>query len=273
MRARDLLKSAAARLSASGSPDPEADAWWLLSDALRVPRGALRLRLDEEVSAEAFSWFERAIGRRESGEPLQYVEGFAAFYGREFLVDPRVLIPRADTETLCETALERIKPGARVLDLCTGSGILAVTLALSEPRALVTGADISVDALAVARENANRLGASVTWAEGDLFGAVSGAFDLIACNPPYLTDEDMRHLQPEVAREPALALFGGADGLDFYRRIARELPERLKPGGSLMFEVGMGQAGAVAGMLKPLGTVQIYKDLSGAERVVALERV
>lgn len=273
MRARDLIESAAARLNASGSPDPEADAWWLLSDALRVPRGALRLRLNEEVPDEARSAFERALCRRESGEPLQYVEGFAVFYGREFLVDPRVLIPRADTETLCEAALERIKPGMRVLDLCTGSGILAVTLALSEPLASVTGADVSKDALAVARENANRLGASVTWAEGDLFNAVSGAFDLVVCNPPYLTDEDMRHLQPEVAREPALALFGGADGLDFYRRIARELPERLNPGGSMLFEVGMGQAGAVAEMLRPLGMVRIFCDLSGAERVVALERV
>ena len=113
----------------------------------------------------------------------------------------------------------------------------------------------------------------VTWAEGDLFGAVSGAFELVVCNPPYLTDADMLRLQPEVAREPSLALYGGADGLVFYRRITQELPERLNPGGFMLFEVGMGQAGAVAGMLEPLGLVQIFIDLSGAERVVALERV
>ena len=273
MLARDLLKDAIRRLTASGSPDPEADAMWLLSDALRVHRGALPLRLDGDVAGDDLMWFQEALLRREGGEPLQYVEGFAYFYGRRFLVDPRVLIPRSDTETLCEAALGRLGPGVRALDLCTGSGILAVTMALEVPGLDVTGADISGDALEVARENARRLGAAVEWARGDLFGAVSGAFDLIACNPPYLTEADMLCLQPEVAREPGLALYGGADGLDFYRRIALELPERLNPGGRALFEVGLGQAGDVAGMLAPLGQVQIIKDICGADRVVSLERV
>ena len=246
---------------------------WLLSDALRVHRGALALRLDDEVAPGALEWFERALARRASGEPLQYVEGFAYFYGRRFLVDPRVLIPRGDTEALCEEALKRLKPGMRALDLCTGSGILAVTMALERPEIDITGADISPDALAVARENARLLGAEVAWAQGDLFEAVSGAFDLVACNPPYLTKEDMGSLQPEVAREPELALYGGPDGLDFYRRIAYQLPQRLNPSGWALFEVGLGQAERVAGMLAPLGQVDIAKDLSGAERVVMVERV
>ncbi len=273
MRARELIQSAAARLTASGSPDPEADALWLVSDALRVPRGALALRLDDEVDGEALRWFRRALERRAGGEPLQYVEGFAFFYGRAFRVDPRVLIPRGDTEILAQEALARLRPGDRVLDLCTGSGVLAVTLALGQPRARVTGADISEGALQVARENAHRLGAGVLWARGDLFDPVEGAFDLIVCNPPYLTAEDMAHLQPEVAREPAIALDGGEDGLDFYRRIARALPRRLAPGGRALFEVGRGQAGAVARLFAPLGSGRIVKDLSGVERVVIVERV
>ncbi len=272
MRARDLIQSAAARLTASGSPDPEADAMWLLSDALRVHRGALALRLEDEVEGDALEWFRQALSRRESGEPLQYVEGFAYFYGRRFLVDGRVLIPRPDTETLCEVALDRLKPGMRALDLCTGSGVLAIIMALSG-QGEVTGADISDDALQVARENARLLGAKVEWARGDLFEAVTGSFDLIACNPPYLTEEDMLHLQPEVAREPGLALYGGADGLNFYRRIAKDLPERLNPGGCALFEVGLGQARGVAGLLAELGCVDIIKDLSGADRVVLVERV
>lgn len=272
MRARDLLKSAAARLTASGSPDPEADAQWLVSDALRVHRGALALRLNDEMDGEALRWFEQALARRETGEPLQYVEGFAYFYGRQFLVDRRVLIPRSDTETLLEAALERIRPGARVLDLCTGSGILAISLALSEPGARLTGADISGDALDVARENARRLGASVEWVQGDLFDVVAGSFDLIACNPPYLTAEDMETLQKEVSFEPALALCGGRNGLDFYRRAVRELPGRLNPGGSALFEVGIHQAGAVSEMLRSMGAVTVIRDLGGVERVVALHR-
>ena len=273
MHARELLKDAIRRLTASGCPDPEADAKWLLSDALRVHRGALPLRLDDDVAGDALTWFQGALLRREGGEPLQYVEGFAFFYGRQFMVDSRVLIPRSDTETLCEAALPRLKPGMRALDLCTGSGILAVTMALEVPGLHITGADISPDALDVARENARRLGAAVEWARGDLFDAVSGAFDLIACNPPYLTRSDMRCLQPEVAWEPGLALYGGEDGLDFYRRIASKLPERLSPGGWALFEVGFGLAADVAGMLRSLGLTQIIKDICGGVRVVLLERV
>ncbi len=128
-----------------------------------------------------------------------------------------------------------------------------MTLALGQPRARVTGADISEGALQVARENAHRLGAGVFGARGDLFDPVEGAFDLIVCNPPYLTAEDMAHLQPEVAREPAIALDGGEDGLDFYRRIARALPRRLAPGGRALFEVGRGQAARWRGFLRRWG--------------------
>jgi release factor glutamine methyltransferase len=273
MRIREHLAGAAARLAAAGCPDPRLDAAFLMSDALDTPCGALRLRLDEEPPGAALEWFEEKLARRLTGEPLQYVEGFAFFYGRKFLVDRKVLIPRPDTEVLCEAALQRIGPGLRVLDLCTGSGALAITFALEAPGAHVTGADISAGALEVARDNAQLHGAAVRWARGDLFEAADGAFDLIACNPPYLSDGDMAALQTEVSFEPRLALSGGADGLFFYRRIAAALPDRLNPGGAALFEVGLGQAGPVAALLQSVGRVSIVKDLSGADRVVTVERV
>ena len=159
MRARELLKSAIRRLTASGSPDPEADAKWLLSDALRVHRGALPLRLDDDLAGDDLEWFEKALSRRESGEPLQYVEGFAAFYGRQFKVDPRVLIPRSDTETLCEAALGRVRPGMRALDLCTGSGILAI-LSLMFGAKKAVGTDLDPCAVEAVKENCESNGIS-----------------------------------------------------------------------------------------------------------------
>lgn len=271
MTAREWEKAARARLLRSGSPDPGTDAQLLLAGALGLPRGRLLFHMDDSLSDEQFTLLEEQLARREGGEPLQYVQGVAYFMGLEFLVDRRVLIPRQDTETLCELALSRIRPGDSVLDLCTGSGALAVTIARCG-RARVTGADISADALQVARENAARNGASVKWAQGDLFEAVPGqTFDAVVCNPPYLTAADMADLQTEVGWEPPLALAGGADGLDFYRRIAGSLAGRLKPGGRAFFEVGAGQAAAVreifAGAL-PGARVRVQKDLCGVERVV-----
>ena len=182
-----------------------------------------------------------------------------------------MLIPRPDTEILAERALQYLEalPAPRVLDLCTGSGALAVTIAAQRPDARVVACDISEEALCVARENA--AGLNVSFARGDLFAAVEGAFDVIVCNPPYLTAEDMLSLQREVRYEPALALRGGADGLDFYRRIARELPVRLRR--AAFFEVGAGQARDVAQILRAAlpGRCEIARDLAGIERVVSIE--
>lgn len=196
------LEEIAARLRRADIPNARLEARWLLGDAPTKPR------------------WPSGCARREAGEPLQYVEGFAFFMGRRFRVDERVLIPRPDTEILAERALQYLEalPAPRVLDLCTGSGALAVTIAAQRPDARVVACDISEEALCVARENA--AGLNVAFARGDLFAAVEGAFDVIVCNPPYLTAEDMLSLQREVRYEPALALRGGADGLDFYRRIA-----------------------------------------------------
>ena len=217
---------------------------------------------------------ERRLDRRLSGEPLQYIEGAAYFMGLNFAVDSRVLIPRQDTETLCEQALTFLRgyTGAEVLDLCTGSGAIAISVARLQPGLRVTATDMSSDALSVASENAHLNGVYVRFMQGDLFEPVAGErFDAILCNPPYLTADDMAHLQTEVACEPRMALFGGEDGLMFYRRLAHEVYRHLKPGGYALFEVGDGQAAEVLrlmsenAMCAASGTV---KDLPGVERVV-----
>ncbi len=267
MTAREWLFEARRRLAEAGMPDPETESRWMLDDALDVGTAALRLRLEEVFSGppleRAQSWLEERL----TGRPLQYVQGCTWFMGHRFLVDERVLIPRQDTETLCELAISRIGDGQPdVLDLCTGSGAVGISIALACKGARVYASDISRDALDVARKNGELLGAAVTFLEGDLFAAVQGMrFDLIACNPPYLEAGDMESLQTEVAHEPALALCGGADGLDFYRRVAREAGAFLRPGGLLLLEAGAGQAQAVAGLL---GGAKLHPDLSGTHRVV-----
>ena len=194
--------------------------------------------------------------------------------GLKFAVDSRVLIPRQDTETLCEQALTFLRgyTGAEVLDLCTGSGAIAISVARLQPGLRVAATDMSSDALSVASENAHLNGVYVRFMQGDLFEPVAGErFDAILCNPPYLTADDMVHLQTEVACEPRMALFGGEDGLMFYRRLAHEVYRHLKPGGYALFEVGDGQAAEGLRLMREnamcaaSGTV---KDLPGVERVV-----
>ena len=252
-------------------PDAHVDSLWMLADALHKSPTQLRLMMDEPLDASALEKLNGWLDARVSGVPLSYVQGRAYFMGHAFCVDPRVLIPRQDTELLCEQAIERARRGCPdVLELCTGSGAVAVSIALSCPHAHVTATDLSPLALSVARENAAQLGASVTWLEGDLFEPVAGqTFDVIVCNPPYLSRDDMQELQLEVRHEPELALYGGEDGLDFYRRAAAQVRAYLNPGGLALFEVGAGQARAVNDLLG--GACRIEKDLNHIERVVALE--
>ncbi len=260
-----------ARLTAAGAPDARLDAEWMLCDALGVGRAALRFALDEAMPDEARTQADAWLSARVSGVPLQYAQRRAYFMGHGFYVDERVLIPRQDTEALCERAiaLVREKGYRSVLDLCTGSGAIAASVALACPEAHVCASDISTDALSVARQNADALGAKVEYFQGDLFSAVAARrFDLICCNPPYISDADMENLQPEVRREPALALRGGADGLAFYHRIAASFRDHLNPGGAIVLEVGYDQARAVAGMLGAGAFVE--KDLCGVERVVGV---
>lgn len=267
------LRAAAAGLADAGVPDAVLDAEYLLAEVLHCPRLSLRLEKTRLLTAEQEAAYGALLARRKSREPLQYILGTQPFMGFPLRVDSRALIPRNDTEALCEQALLHLGPGQRALDLCTGTGALAIALKKLCPGADVTAADISADALALARENAAALGADVRFLQGDLFAPVAGErFHVIVSNPPYIPDTLRGQLQPEVNREPALALFAGADGLDFYRRIAALAPAYLLPGGWLLLEIGDTQFDAVAALLSGAfeGITRI-RDMNGLPRVVAAQ--
>ena len=243
-----------------------------LIDALRPAAGAeaeIEAKFLLEASADE-AWLRAAVARRLKGEPLQYILGEWEFMGLPFFVGPRALIPRQDTETLCEVALGWLKtrPGARVLDLCCGTGCIGVSLSkLGGARAAF--ADVSPDALKLARRNARYNGVDGEFYESDLLDSVPGVYDLIACNPPYLTAAEMESCQRELTYEPALALYGGEDGLAFYRRLAAEWEKHLVPGGLLLMEIGHTQGKAVQELFPG---AKIMKDICGLDRVAWVER-
>ena len=262
------------RQALAAVPDPKVDALALLGEATGLSPLNLRLRAMESLKPEQEERYRSLLLLRAQREPLQYLLGTQCFFGFDFAVDRRVLIPRQETEMLCELALLAMKghPAPSVLDLCTGSGAIAVTLKRMRPDAEVTAADVSVDALSVAAANAARNGAAVRFVRGDLLTPVQDEqFDLIVCNPPYIDSAACETLQPEVLREPRLALDGGADGLDFYRQLAAGAPAFLKPHGHLMVEVGDAQAERVAALFTEKGLLTdaaIHRDLYGMERFV-----
>ena len=271
MTIRQTLREAAARLERAGVPDSAYDAQVMLAHVLGES-DMLRMRVEghREVPEDAAVRFEALLARREKREPLQYILGETEFMGLAFHVEPGVLIPRYDTEVLCEEALRRIAPGARVLDIGTGSGAIAVTMAKLGQNCSVTAVDVSDTALEIAQGNAQRNGVSVRFVKSDCFAALKGeTFDMIISNPPYIDEGEMKELMPEVLQEPELALFGGADGLDFYRRISREARAYLAPGGHLLFEIGWKQKEAVEALLhESIGEPFSLKDYGGNWRVV-----
>ena len=270
----DWLRRANEILTESGSPDPQVDSKWIVEDVMRLTPQELHFQLDRSLDAESREALDALLKRRANGEPLQYILGGAYFMGLRFHVDSRVLIPRQDTETLAESAIIALHnfKNPRVLDLCTGSGAIGISIKTLVPGAEVTLADISRDALEVAHENAHNLNADVEIRHGDLFKAVGRErFDLIACNPPYIPRGDMEDLQKEVHYEPALALDGGADGLDLYRRIAKDAPEHLNPSGYIYLEVGIHQSEDVLNLIREsidCAESGIINDLNGIPRVV-----
>ena len=274
MNISDWLRRAGTALTESGCPDPDIDARWMAEDVLHLTRTEMKFEGEREVRPEELQTLNAMLARRAAGEPVQYILECADFMGLRFFVDQRVLIPRQDTETLVETALiDIVRQGSpAVLDLCTGSGCVGLSLKSLAPRAEVTLTDISRDALEVAKRNAALLSLDVQLKHSDLFRAVGRErFDFIVSNPPYIPHADLMELQREVRREPALALDGGRDGLDFYRRIAQDAPAHLNPGGAVYLEVGIGQAGAVQGLLTSFmhcAASGIVKDLNGIDRVV-----
>jgi release factor glutamine methyltransferase len=243
----------------------------LVAHALGVKRIALFLDPDRPLIDAELAKVRALVERRRTHEPIAYILGEREFYGRAFEVNRDVLIPRPDTETLIEAAKVYLAgaPEGRLLDLCTGSGAIAITLALESKRGAVA-TDISPKALEVARRNATRHGVALELHEGDLFAAAPAeAFRCITINPPYIPAADLAGLDADVREhEPHLALDGGADGLDFYRRIARDVKPFLD--GALLVEVGIHQAQAVSALLAEAGLrdVRAFKDLNGIERVV-----
>ena len=269
MTVLEALRKAEGRLQAI--PEPRLDAEYMLAEVLHTSRMMMLIDKSRALTAAEEEAFERMVARREQREPLQYILGSQSFMGFSFKTDSRALIPRNDTEALCEEALRHIRPGDRVLDLCTGTGALGIAVKKLCPKAIVTATDISEAALSLAEENARSLQADVRFLQGDLFAPVAGEeFEVIVSNPPYIPEALRGRLQAEVEKEPALALFAGEDGLDFYRRIAREAPARLAPQGWLCLEVGDGEAEAVAALLKTnFESVRILPDLNGLDRVVS----
>lgn len=268
---REALRGAAARLDAAGVPEALNDAALLLSHVTGEPPLNLRADGGRALPAEAAAAFETLIVQRAQREPLQYILGETPFMGLMLKTAPGVLIPRFDTEVLCQQAIARMAGRERVLDLCTGTGALAVAIGHAFPQAQVFAGDISPQTVDLARQNAARCGVSVDVRQGDLFAPFAGeTFDLIVSNPPYIPTADLAGLQDEVKKEPALALDGGADGLIFYRRIAAEAPAYLAPGGWLLLEIGSDQAASVSALLgADFEEISVYSDLNGLSRVVA----
>ena len=250
----------------------ESDAEWILSLTLGVPRSKLaEVRVvTRNECRKVLDIFEERL----TGKPLWYIFGDTEFYGYKIKVDERVLIPRPETELLVQQAIRTVEEGDKVLDLCTGSGAIAIALACEaakDKNISVTAADISEDALEVARENARYNKANVTFVKSDLFDSVRGRFNLITANPPYIKTEDIPALQREVRdHEPHIALDGGKDGLDFYRRIAEKLTRYLVHGGMLIMEVGEDQAQDVLKIFSKCDYAMVVKDLEGKERIVKI---
>jgi release factor glutamine methyltransferase len=266
---REALDSAVVALSAAGVDTPRLDAEVLLAHALGVDRTMLVIDRDRPVEGPAVRAFQDAVRRRSvAREPVAYITGTKGFRHIDLRVDGRVLIPRPETETLVEAALG-LPPGARVVDVGTGSGAVALALKDERPDLDVAGTDRSADALAVARANAARLGLEVAFVEGDLLSGLEA--DAVVSNPPYV--EDSATLQPEIARhEPPVALYAGPEGLTVIRRLVAQVATSAAR--FLALEVGFGQAGEVGAVLRDAGfaDVSTRRDLVGIERVVVGRR-
>lgn len=268
---RELLNRGRSRLAKAGVPDAHTDAWVLMEFAFGIEKSYYFLHENDRIEQGQQKKYENLLALREQRIPLQQITGTAWFMGYEFYVNDKVLIPRFDTEILVEEVGKLLNPGMRLLDLCTGSGCILLSLLAEHERLGLegVGADISADALQVARVNRERLGVRARLIESDLFSAVEGTFDLIVSNPPYIVEGELKELMPEVRdHEPRLALDGKEDGLYFYRKIVEQAAGYLKPGGWLCFEIGYDQGDALRKLLETAGydEIRIGKDLAGLDR-------
>lgn len=261
---KNLLKEAAVT-------EYETDAWLLLEAAVQCTRNDLYLRGEKALDKGQETVFLEYLEKRKSRIPVQQILGVQNFCGLDFIVTQDVLCPRLDTEVLVEEALKRIRPNSRILDLCTGSGCILLSLLHLKKGCTGTGADLSAAALAVAEKNAQKLGISADFLQSDLFDKIDGMYDVIISNPPYIATKEIEALEPEVRdREPRMALDGKEDGLYFYRKITEDSVAYLKEDGWLMYEIGYDQGEAVSTMMKEQGfaEVTVIRDLAGLDRVV-----
>lgn len=252
--------------------DAKIDAWLLLEKVCRIDRSFYYLHMEEELSEEQVHEYEIALKKRAERVPLQYIVGETEFMGLRFKVNSNVLIPRQDTETLVEEALKVVEPGMRVLDMCTGSGCIIISILHNASDVTGMAVDISKQALNVAKENAKMNEVAVLFERSDMFDNVTGNFDVIVSNPPYIPTEVIPKLMPEVRDfEPMDALDGKGDGLYFYRRIADECKKYLNPGGRILVEIGYDQGEAVSELFAQAGLsdVKVIKDLAKNDRVVS----
>ncbi len=271
---RETIRFGRQLLEDAGISDADTDAGLLFEAVTGRDRTYRLLHPEEEIPEEQMAEYRNLLERRAAHEPCQYIIGSCEFYGLTFEVNPNVLIPRQDTEVLVEEALKEIPKEACVLDLCTGSGAIAVALKHSRNDLQVIASDLSEKALDVAKRNGDRNGCEISFLQSDLFEKIDPAkqFDLIVSNPPYVTDAEYEELMPEVKEhEPKLALTAGAEGLDIYKRLISEAPNYLKPEGRLMVEIGYLQGESVRSLYEANGfrEIRIIKDLAGLDRVVA----
>ena len=281
---KELLEEGYQILNSAGIEEARLDAWLLLEFAADIKRAWYYAHMDETAETAVAEQYRQLCEKRAQHIPLQHLTGQAYFMGYEFYVDDRVLVPRQDTETLVEEAISHLRelPAPKILDMCTGSGCILLSLLMELPQASGTGADVSADALEVAKENTRRLGLEkrAELIQSDLFSAdyfeknsrkKCMEYDMLISNPPYIRTADIDGLMDEVRlHDPRLALDGKADGLYFYEKITEQAGKYLKPGGWLIYEIGCDQGKDVAEIMKKKGFIQIElkKDLAGLYRIV-----
>ncbi|HAK45580.1 MAG TPA: peptide chain release factor N(5)-glutamine methyltransferase [Spirochaeta sp.] len=274
MTFREALSGAAEKLRKAEilfCDTPMLDASVLLAEAADMSREKLFASYPDTVSPEVLAEYEKLLEKRLSGLPVSYIRNRKEFFGREFYVDSSVLVPRPDTEVIIEKALQLLERSSAVLDLCTGSGCIAATLKLEQPDLSLTASDISKPALTVASRNADALDAKISFAESNLFENISGRFDMIVTNPPYLKTGETDGMTTSGWPEPMLALDGGGDGLDLIRIIIITSLDYLNDNGYLLIEAGPQQAEVISALLQDAGfsDIEITHDMAGRNRVTS----
>ena len=271
MTCKMALQQAEEALISAGVPDAKVDAWYLFEYITGMNRASYFLRMEEVLEPSRINELEKVVALRGSRIPLQYITGSQEFMGYSFLVSPATLIPRQDTEVLVEE-VSKTAQGKSVLDLCTGTGCIFISLAKMFHLSRAVGTDISPEAIDIAKKNAKRLLADAEFYCGDLFQAVpEEQFDIIVSNPPYIPSAEINKLMPEVREyEPMTALDGDTDGLKFYREIVKQAECYLKKQGQIFFEIGCEQGATVSTLLSEAGyqNIRVIKDLAGLDRVV-----